>query len=327
MKLKSILLAAVTTGSLALASTAFGAAHGKCEVSITEMDWGSSIIVTNVAKFIMEKGYGCEVETVPSATVTAVASLVETGKPDIVTELWMNAAGELEPLMEAGDVEKMAPVLAQGGVEGWWVPNYLVEKNPELATIEGILANPEAVGGMFHTCPEGWGCQISNASYIKAFEIENAGIEVFNHGSGETLAASIKEAYDDKKPWFGYYWAPTSILGKYPMTKVDMGVPADVEIHACASNKDCTDIQKNSWPASPVSTVVTKDLKDRLPEIHELFSKLSFETEQMNSLLAWQEDNGATPEEAAAYFIVSESDTWMSWVNDDAKEKLSALLN
>ena len=28
------------------------------EVSLTEMDWGSAIIVTQVAKFLLEQGYG-----------------------------------------------------------------------------------------------------------------------------------------------------------------------------------------------------------------------------------------------------------------------------
>ncbi len=324
---KTLSMLAIASSALAISVAANADGHGSCEISITEMDWGSSIIVTNVAKFIMEKGYGCKVETVPSATVTAVASLVETGEPDIVTELWMNAAGDLAPLFEKGDVEEVAPVLAQGGIEGWWVPNYLVEANPELATIEGIFANPDLVGGTFHTCPEGWGCQISNGSYIEAFELEANGIEVFNHGSGETLAASIKEAYDAEKPWFGYYWAPTAILGKYPMTLVDLGVPADAEIHDCASDPECTDIAKNSWPPSPVATVVTGKLKEENPDIYELMTKLTFETEQMNSLLAWQEDNNATPEEAAAHFIVTYSDTWMSWVNDEAKEKLVEMLN
>ena len=322
---KTLLTLAFSASVSAIAMSA--SADNHCEVSITEMDWGSSIIVTNVSKFIMEKGYGCDVETVPSATVTAVASLVETGKPDIVTELWMSAAGDLQPLLDSGDVEEMAPVLAQGGVEGWWVPNYVVEANPEAGTIEGILANPDLVGGTFNQCPEGWGCQIANASYIEAFGLEEAGIEIFNHGSGETLAASIKEKYDAEEPWFGYYWAPTSILGKYPMTMVDMGVEASVEVHACASSTDCTDIEKGTYPPSVVKTVVTKDLKERLPAIHELFTKLSFGTEEMNTLLAWQEDNNATPEEAAAHFIVTYPDTWMAWVNDDAKEKLSALLN
>jgi glycine betaine/proline transport system substrate-binding protein len=35
------------------------------EVSITEMDWASSAVVTAVASFLMEQGYGCTVQKVP----------------------------------------------------------------------------------------------------------------------------------------------------------------------------------------------------------------------------------------------------------------------
>ena len=66
------------------------------------------------------------------------------------------------------------------------------------------------------------------------------GIEVFDHGSGETLATSIASAYADKKPWFGYYWAPTAILGKYPMVKVDMG-PHKPEVHHVQSEEGLQD--------------------------------------------------------------------------------------
>lgn len=322
---KTLSLLAMASSALAI-STAASADDMACDVSITEMNWGSAIIVTGVAKFIMEQGYGCNVEVVPSATVTAITSLVETGEPDIATELWMNAVTpDLQAIIDAGDVIEGAPILREGGIEGWWIPTYLAEANPELATIEGILANPEAVGGVFNTCPEGWGCQISNASYIKAFDIEANGLEVFNHGSGETLSASIAEAFADQKPWLGYYWAPTSILGKYPMTLVDMGVPADADIHACASDPDCTDVAKNSWPPSPVSTLYTKAFGEAHPEIADLLNKMSYPTEVMNSLLAWQQDNGATPEEAAAYFVQNHADIWKAWLNEDATAKLEAL--
>ena len=58
---------------------------------------------------------------------------------------------------------------------------------------------------------------------LKAGGLIDAGIENFVHGSGETLAASIASAYENKEPWFGFYWGPTSVLGKYPMTLVEMG--------------------------------------------------------------------------------------------------------
>lgn len=98
------------------------AACGK--VSITEMNWASSQVITEVSKFLMEQGYGCTVEKVPSATTTAVASLAENGEPDIVTELWLNSTGDVYAKLEAeGKVERLADVFDPGGVEGWWVPD------------------------------------------------------------------------------------------------------------------------------------------------------------------------------------------------------------
>ncbi len=173
--------------------TAASPANADCgEVSITEINWASSQIITEVSKFLMEQGYGCSVETVPSATTTSVASLAENGEPDIVTELWLNSTGDVYARLEAeGKVSRLADVIAPGGVEGWWVPEYLTEANPELATVEGIMANPDLVGGRFNNCPDGWGCRIVSDNLVKALDMEGAGIEVFNHGSGETLATSI----------------------------------------------------------------------------------------------------------------------------------------
>lgn len=295
------------------------------EVSITEMNWASSQIVTAVAKFIMEQGYGCKVKTVPSATVTAVASMAETNKPDIATEVWVNSAAAYPPLVKAGKVITLTNVLSDGGEENWWVPKYLADKHPELKTIDGVLKNPKLVGGVFHNCPVGWGCRIANDNLKVAFGLEKHGIKVFDHGSGETLATSIATAYAEKKPWFGYYWAPTAILGKYEMTKVDMG-PYNAKIHSCNQKKDCKTPAKSSYPAAPVVTAVTTTFAKREPQIVELMKKLSFTNKQMGTLLAWKQDKKASSEEAAVYFLTHYKDVWVKWLSDDAKKKLAAVL-
>ena len=178
------------------------------------MNWASSQIITEVSKFLMEQGYGCTVEKVPSATTTSMASLAENGEPDIVTELWLNSTGDVyAKLEEEGKVARMADVFDPGGVEGWWIPDYLAQAHPELSTIEGVLANPDLVGGRFNSCPDGWGCRIVNDNLITALGMRDS-MEVFDHGSGETLATSIAAAYENQEPWFGYYWGPTAVLGK-----------------------------------------------------------------------------------------------------------------
>ncbi len=294
-------------------------------VTITQMAWASANVVTSVSKFLMEQGYGCDVTTVPSSTPTALTSVAETGTPDILTELWVNTAPAYAELVEAGKLVELSNVLSDGGVEGWWVPQYVVDAHPEAATLDGILANPALVGGRFDNCPDGWGCRTVNDNMNRVADMDGKGIEVFNHGSGETLATAIASAYADEKPWFGFYWAPTAILGKYPMVLVDMG-GYNAETHSCNSSKDCANPGISAYPSAAVKTAATTSFQEREPEIAALMSKVTFTNDQMNGVLAWMEDNNASAEEGAVYFLSNNKDVWADWLSDDARAKLSALL-
>jgi len=308
-------------GAIASAETAMACG----DVSITEMNWASAGIVTGVSKFLLEQGYACKVAVAPSNTVPAVASVAETGKPDIVTELWLNAVPEFKDLEAKGKVRTVGHVLSDGGVEGWWIPDYLAKEHPELTKIDAILAHPELVGGKFNNCPEGWGCRVANDNLKVAYDFAGAGLQVFDHGSGETLAASIASAYANKEPWFGYYWAPTAVLGKYPMVKVDVG-PVDAEAHVCNQTDGCATPKRSDYPAAEVVTAVTTDFATREPAAVDLMSKISFTNAQMGEVLAWQEDNKASIDEAVVHFITTYPDVWSAWVSPEAKEKLAAFV-
>lgn len=318
---------AAALGFAAAAIALPSAASAECgEVSITEMNWASAQVVTTVAGFIMERGYGCQVDKVPSDTVPAVASLAENGEPDIATEIWENSTGEVyQRLLDEGKIEVAGPILEPGGVEGWWIPTYLVEAHPELKTIEGVMANPELVGGRFNNCPTGWGCRVVNDNLIKALKMRDSGIEVFDHGSGETLATSMAAAYESEEPWFGYYWGPTVPLGKYEMTRIVIG-DYDAEAHLANANPDQDNPKVSDFPAAPVVTVYTTTFKAREPEVAEFLQKMTFETGTMSAVLAWKDENNATAEEAAVYFLRTYPEVWSSWLSDDARGKLEAVI-
>ncbi|MCA7922465.1 glycine betaine ABC transporter substrate-binding protein [Burkholderia cenocepacia] len=317
----AILAAALLIGPIA--TPAMAAECGS--VTITEMNWSSAAIVTAVSSFLMEQGYGCKVQKVPTSTVPALTSLSETGKPDILTEVWPAVADVYYTLEKQGKIVSLANVIADGGQDGWWVPKYLVDQHPELKTLDGILAHPELVGGQFDNGPPGWGSTVSNNNLIKAFELEKHGIKVVSFGSGETLAASLAAAYKDKKPWFGYYWAPTALLGKYPMVSVDMG-PVVPAIAKCNARLDCPTPGKTGWPRAPVLTTMSKPFRDAHPDIAALMSRVSFSNTLMSQLLSWQETNKATADETAAYFLTHYKDQWKSWVSPAALTKVSSVI-
>ncbi|MGF1552264.1 MAG: ABC transporter substrate-binding protein [Paracoccaceae bacterium] len=316
------LFATVAAPALAQAQSS-----GDCgEVSITEMNWASAQIVTTVASFIMREGYGCEVTVVPSDTVPAVTSLAENGEPDIVTELWLNSTGDTyERLEEEGKVQRLTKVIEPGGVEGWWIPAYLAEEHPELTTIEGVMENPDLVGGRFNNCPTGWGCRVVNDNLVRALDLEASGLEVFNHGSGSTLATSMAAAYEDEEPWFGYYWGPTVPLGKYDMVEVELG-EVKPEVHARNQNQDADNPGVSGFPNAPVFTVVTTEFQESHPEITEFLSNMSFDVETLSSVLAWKDENNATAQEAAVHYLTTYQDAWSGWLSEDARENLANLL-
>jgi glycine betaine/proline transport system substrate-binding protein len=109
------------------------------------------------------------------------------------------------------------------------------------------------------------------------------------------------------------------------MTSIDLG-DYDEEAFTAMQNADATDPTPSSFPSAPVLTIVTKDFMDSHPDVSEMMGKVTFKTDVMSQLLAWKEDNNASNQEAAVYFLKNNPDAWSSWINDSAREKLSALL-
>ncbi|MDB3891690.1 glycine/betaine ABC transporter substrate-binding protein [Alphaproteobacteria bacterium] len=297
------------------------------EVSVGAMGWASGEAFAAVTKFVLEEGYGCTVTVVPTDTIPAVTSLAENGQPDIVPEVWKNSAPVYSELEAAGKVITASQVFASGGEEGWWIPTSLVEKHPELATIKGVLANPDKVGGRFHNCPVGWGCRVVNDNLKVVFDLEGNGIEVFDHGSGANLGASIAAAFADNEPWFGYYWGPTAVLGKYKMTKIDIG-DIDPAQHAINQKADAdpAKIGPSGFPAAPVLNAITADFAAREPEVADFIKNMSYPNDILSTMLYWVEENGASADEAAAWMLTNHGDMILGWVNADAKKKLEKLL-
>jgi glycine betaine/proline transport system substrate-binding protein len=91
-------------------------------------------------------------------------------------------------------------------------------------------------------------------------------------------------------------------------------------------NADAPNPKASSFPAAPVLTIVTKDFMASHPDVAALMGNVTFKTDTMSQLLAWKQDNNASNEEAAVYFLKNNPDEWSAWINDAATTKLTALL-
>jgi glycine betaine/proline transport system substrate-binding protein len=325
--MKRILVAA-----LMLSGAAVSAHASECgKVTIADMNWKSASLIANIDRFILEHGYGCEAELVPGDTQPTGASMMEKGEPDIAPEFWSNSMKEaIEKGVSEGRLAVAGKSLSDGGEEGFWVPAYMVEKDPSLATIKGVLANaklfehPEDPDrAAFYGCPAGWNCQISTGNLAKSMGFEKAGFDYVDPGSGAGLSGSIAKAYEREQGWFGYYWAPTAVLGKYKMVKVDFGSGIDFDHFTnCTTQEDCADPKPTMYPPSLVQTITTGDFAKKNKDINDYLGKRSFKNADMNGLLAWMEDEQADGEIAAVHVLKTREDLWASWLPADVADKV-----
>ena len=89
MNIKKTLLSALLVLGIGSFSGIANAACGK--VVVASQNWASAELMAEVDKVILEKGYGCEVELIPGATMPTFASMDEKGAPDMNPEQWANA--------------------------------------------------------------------------------------------------------------------------------------------------------------------------------------------------------------------------------------------
>jgi len=304
---------------------------------MADMNWASANLMANVDKIILEKGYGCEVELIAGATMPTFTSMNEKGAPDVAAEQWANAvANPLAKAVEEGrlHIANKAPITGLG--EGWWVTPGTLKRHPELKTALDILDHPELFPyaedpskGAFVGCPAGWGCQLANANLFRAFEMEKKGWVLIDPGSAAGLDGSIAKAAESGNPWLGYYWNPTSIVGKYGLIHLDFGVPyaGDVNWNGCIvkPEQECADPKPSAWIKSEVNTIITsKFAKQGGKKIVKYIKKRTYPGEVMNGMLVWMADNQAGGSDAAIEFLTKHEDVWKKWVSGAAKKQIKA---
>lgn len=331
--MKSIFLSscvsAILLGSVTAASAACGTA------TIASMTWQSAEVMANVDKFIMSKGYGCDASIVAGDTVPTITSMVEKGQPDVAPEAWPDLIPEVADRgVREGRILEAAKSLPDGGLQGWWIPQYVADANPSIKTIPDVLKRPDlfpapedrSKGAIFNG-PQGWGGTIVTAQLFKALDGAKQNFTLVDTGSAAGLDGAIARAYERKQGFVTYYWAPTSLLGKYKMVRLDPGVPTDAaEWKRCNTVASCPDPKPNAWKPDRVVTLVSKRFADRAGPVLDYLKARAWSNDTVQEIMAWMSANQATGEDGAKYFLKNNEAMWSKWVSPEAAGKIRAAL-
>ena len=298
-----------------------------------DLDWDSNAFHTQVARFILENGYGCETDAIPGSTIPILAGVVR-GDIDIAMEVWTSNLPEVwaEGLAE-GKVLNLGTNFPDA-TEGWFVPRYLVEGEdaaaPDLKAVsdlpkyKDLFADPEEPGkGRFYNCLTGWACEVTNTKKLNVYGLLDDYTN-FRPGSGAALAAAIESAYKREQPVVGYYWGPTALLGKLDLVQLEE--PAyDKEVWDTLISTD-EPTEATAYPSTEVVLTANAEFAEAAPAIIDFLKGYETSNDVVSKALAYMEENDAEPEDAAKWFLENNEDLWTAWVPADVVERVKAAL-
>ena len=338
MKLINKVLA-VSAISLSLMPALASADCGKARLA--DFDWNSANVHTGIVQFILEHGYGCEVETTRGSTTPIMAAHYDS-QLDVVTELWYDNIVTQYDAVEAEGIIENIGINTPDSQQAFYVDRNTVDKyniksvldmnNPEIAALFTDPENPDR--GRMVSCIGGWTCYTINHVKQRVYGLDKFYTN-FDPGSSGALAAEIAGAFAKDRPIFTYYWAPTALMGKVDLVRL-VEPPYDA---ACwgAMMDVVEDIKANGKDVyKPTCATEYKDMSldksvltawaDTHPDETAFLRAYSIPTATVNKLLAFYEGEADGDMELLAMEYLQNNSEWKSWVSAEVAAKVSGAL-
>ena len=308
-KLKKLFLLAIAALAV-MALAACGGGTGTEKITLVENPWPASELNAAVAKIIIESELGNEVEIV-ALDENAQWDALAAGDADAVLEVWPSGHGEriTEYIGELGTVEdggKLGPL----GEIGWYVPTYVVDANPSLATWEGY--SDAAVGEQFASAETGSNGRFLGAdpSWVQNDEAIIANLElpfqVVWAGSEDALLAEVSSSYSREEPILFYFYAPHAIFSKFDLTQVELPAYSD----ACYADPAAIDC---AYPADELMKIMSAGLAEKDANVHTFLKNFNYSSDAQVEMLG-SVDNGMSIDEAAQAWVDGNESTWRAWL-------------
>ncbi|MFZ4828519.1 MAG: ABC transporter substrate-binding protein [Phototrophicaceae bacterium] len=291
-------------------------------IRLIENSWSASALNVNVAKIILEEEYGYEVEII-ALDEQAQWAAIAAGEADASLEVW--PSGHAENVAEYIDELELVENVGELGVVGkigWFVPTYVVEEYPELATYEGFL-DKELVK-IFATAETGdKGRFVGAAPSWVQYDAEiianlEMNMEVVYAGSEEAILAELSSAYARQEPIVFYFYTPHSVFAEYDLTAVELPEHTE-DCYAGVADGDASKVACD-YPADQLFKIVSSDLAERAPEAYNLIKNFNYTSEDQIAMIAQVELEGLEFEEVAQAWVEENEEIWMEWLEAAEEE-------
>ena len=320
----------------------------KTVIRFADVQWQTLWINNAIAMYIVEHGYGYPVESIEMTTPVYQQTIVDGGV-DVMMENWTgNIEDWWNEVTSNGTVLDLGNTFNESG-QGFYVPRYVIEGDasrgieasaPDLKSVfdlpeyKDVFKDTEnSDKGLLINCITGWDCANVNRVKLHAYGLAED-YNIMEPGAAAALDAAIAGAYKKGEPILSYYWEPTWLIGLYDMVKLEEPEYSD---ECWADNKkvtggevaieDVTESAGCAYETVGIPKSAAASLMDRAPEVVDFLSKMNLSNDELNKTAAYMETEEISAEEAARWFFDNYTDSWKSWVTEDAAAKIEAALS
>jgi glycine betaine/proline transport system substrate-binding protein len=307
----------------------------KPTIKFGDTQFESLWILNAISKFVIEKGYGYPVETIEMTTPIAQVSLAQ-GDIHVWIELWQqNWLDNYNEETAKGNIENLG-MIYEGGPQFFTIPKWMAEQY-NIKTIFDMKDHWELVKdpedpdkGAFINCIIGWQCAAINDVKLEAYGLTDY-YNVISPGSSGAMEAALAGPQKKGDPVFGYYWAPTALMGTYDwyiLEEPEYDAAIWDKITAAKDDPSLRPLDEAcAYETLPVDTGINPSLHDIAPDVVTMLDKMTVGLQPINVTAAWSTANEVQDwEEAAIYYLKTYEDSWKTWVTDDAYKKIKDAL-
>lgn len=292
-----------------------GEGGGTETITLVVNPWTASRLNAEIAANIIESELGNPVEITEVNENDAMFTGLADGDLDAVLEIWPSGVTDAETAyLDEGTVVDLGELGAVGKI-GWFVPGYVIEEHPELATWEGFQ-DPE-LAALFATPDTGENGRFlgTDPSYSQYDEqiIENLGLplEVVFSGSEPATVAELQARVAAEEPILMYWWTPTGAVGAYDLVNVEL--PAYTE--ECGASAAAADGGVDcDYPEDVMYKAASAMLEEKDPAVFSFLQNFTITTEDQLEMLPAVEIDGGDPVEVAAQWVADHEDVWSAWL-------------
>ncbi|MFG1707608.1 ABC transporter substrate-binding protein [Nonomuraea sp. M3C6] len=232
----------------------------------------------------------------------------ETGKVDVIVEDWGHTALKKE-YIEKKQVALSAGLTGNKGVIGWYVPEWMVKKYPDITDYRNL----NKYARLFRTEKTGNAGQIldGDPTFVTNDEalVKNLGLnyQVVYSGSEDALIKAAEFAAKNRRPLLMYFYEPQWLFTKVKLVKIALP-PYAVGCDNAPAKVAC------DYPPYLLDKIVSKRFAQTGGRAYELVRNFNWSNDDQNAVASDMINEKMTAQEAAKVWVEENKIVWKDWI-------------